>query len=236
MSWSAPPPDVSLGTSEIHVWRASLAGAAAPLRPVLSEDERARADRFVQQRHRDRFVVGRAFLRDALARYLGVTRDAVRFRYEPAGRAVLDGPGPRFNLSHSADLALLAVTPGRDVGIDLEALRRVPDALDLAERWFAPGERAVLRGVPAADREAAFLRCWTLKESYVKAVGGGLGIPLDRFEVEFVPPSDAPALRVLDEPGASWSLRTIDPGPGFVGALAVRGEIGRLALYDWTRR
>lgn len=237
MIWSEPPRDLRLGPADVQVWRASLAVAPASLarlRATLAEDELRRADRFVQPRHRDRFVVARAFLRDVLARHLGVGAGSVRFRYEPAGKPRLEGPGPRFNLSHSGDKALLGVALAREVGVDLEALRPVPDACGLAQRHFAPAEVAALRSVPEPEREAAFLRCWTLKEAYVKAVGGGLGLPLDRFEVDYEPPRDQPNLRLHDETGPPpWTLRALDPGPAYVGALAAFGSEWRLACFDW---
>lgn len=207
-----------LGPEDVQVWRAPLdAGRAARarMRALLTDDECSRADRFVRGVDRDRFTVARAFLRDVLARHLGTRADRVRISEQPAGKPVLEGEHLRFNLSHSGDLALLAVSLDREIGVDLEALRPVRDACLLAERFFAPREVATLRSSPAAERDAAFLRCWTLKEAYVKGVGGGLSLPLDRFEV-------------------GWTLRTLDPGPGYVGALAVRGSGFRLISRAWA--
>jgi 4'-phosphopantetheinyl transferase len=237
VSWSTLRGEVGLGPADVQVWRASLdAGpdARARLRALLTDDERGRADRFVFERDRDRFTVARAFLREVLARHLGIPADRVRFSVQPAGKPLVEGARLRFNLSHSGDLALLAVTLDREIGVDLEALRPLRDAGLLAERHFAPGEIATLGSLPAAARDAAFLRCWTLKEAYVKGVGGGLSIPLDAFEVDYEPVRDEPALRVLDPPGdTAWTLRTLDPGPGYVGALAVQGSGFRLERVDW---
>jgi 4'-phosphopantetheinyl transferase len=236
--WSAPPSDDRLGPDEVQVWRAALdvdPDTRAHLRSVLTDDERTRADRFVQPVHRERFVVAHAFLRDVVARQAGVLPGSLHFRTLAAGKPVLDGSRLRFNLSHSGGLALLAVTLDREVGVDVEALRPMPDACELAERHFAPGEIAALRALPERDRDEAFLRCWTLKEAYVKAVGDGLGIPLERFEVEYAPPRAEPALRILDDVAPRpWTMRTLEPGPGYAGALAVLGSGFRLGLYDWT--
>ena len=220
------------------MWRASLEAGPetlARLRALLTDDERGRADRFAFERGRDRFTVARAFLRDVLARHLGILADRVRLGIQPAGKPMLEGEHLRFNLSHSGDLALLALTLDREIGVDLEADRPLRDACLLEERYFAPGEVATLRSLPASEREAAFLRCWTLKEAYVKGVGGGLSIPLDGFEVDYTPVRDEPALRALDPPGATpWTLRTLDPGPGYVGALAVQCSGWRLERFDWS--
>ena len=235
--WPPPPPDLGLGAGEVQVWRSALTAVASVrsrLRATLAEDERARADRFVFDIHRDRFVVARAFLRAVLGRLLGVPPEEVRLSYEPAGKPRTEGL--RFNLSHSGNLALLAVARDREIGVDVEELRQVTDASLLAERFFAPGETAVLRTLDRAERDAAFLRCWTLKEAYVKAVGAGLSIPLDRFEVGYVPAVPEPALRFLDEgaEAARWVLRALDPGPGYVGALAAEGSGFRLTRYEWS--
>lgn len=219
------------------MWRASLrAGgrSVARLRATLSMDERARADRFVQAAHRDAFVCARGFLRDVLGRVSGRAAATLRFGYGSAGKPRLDdGTTLRFNLSHSDGVALLALTRGREVGVDVEALRAVPDALLLADRHMAASEARALRRVAPERRDAAFLRCWTLKEAYVKAVGDGLGMALDAFEVGFDAP--APRLRLLPS-GATpedWSLEAIDPGPGYVGALAREAGSASLACFDW---
>lgn len=237
MPWVAPSSDDRLGPEDVQVWRASLSvepGTRARLRPLLGGDEPDRADRFVRAVHRDRFVVAHAFLRDVLARHAGGRPESFRFETSPAGKPFLPGSRLRFNLSHSGDLALLAVTLDREIGVDVEALRPLPDACDLAERHFAPTEVAALRALPERDRGDAFLRCWTLKEAYVKGVGDGLGIPLDRFEVEYAPARVEPALRVLDGAETGWTLRTLEPGPGYLGALAVLGRGWRLREIDWS--
>jgi 4'-phosphopantetheinyl transferase len=235
--WSLPPGGARLGPADVQVWRASLdvePDALARLRAILADDERMRADRFVLEGHRGRFVAAHAFLRGVLARHLGAPAESLRFQAHPAGKPFLAGSRLRFNLSHSGARALLAVTLDRDIGVDLEELRPMPDACDLALRHFAPGEIATLRSLPEPDRDEAFLRCWTLKEAYVKGVGGGLGIPLDRFEVDYAPVREEPGLRLLDAGESPWTLRTLEPGPGYVGGLAVGGSGWRLEQFDWT--
>lgn len=224
--WPTPPCQVELEPGDVQAWRASLDAGPRALAGAwarLAHDERQRAGRFVLEHDRDRFIVARAFLRDVLARHLGLPADRVRFRMGPAGKPELEGSRLRFNLSHSRGLALLALTLDREIGVDVEALRPVPDARGLAERYFAPAEAARLGALPAADRDAAFLRCWTLKEAYVKGVGDGLGIALDGFEV-------SPAAACHE----AWTLRSFDPGPGYVGALAVQCPDWRLVRFDWA--
>jgi 4'-phosphopantetheinyl transferase len=235
----------ALSQDEVQVWSASLAvesAASGRLAATLTEDEHRRADRFVFEQHRTRFVVARSFLRDVLAGFLDRAPASIRFRYEAAGKPRLDqhaggdGAGLRFNLSHSGDIALLAVTRGRDVGVDLEVMRPVPDACTIAGRYFAPADSAALRALPETERDAAFLRCWTLKEAYVKAVGGGLAMPLDRFEVGCASEPELIRLRFLDEnPEAGrWTLRALDLRPDAVGALAVEGQGWSVVRHQWS--
>jgi 4'-phosphopantetheinyl transferase len=239
--WSQPSGLCAPNHGTIQVWRAFLGApdeARMRLRSTLDEGERARADRFVLARHRHEFTVARGFLRDVLGQLLETPARHIRFDYEAKGKpriAAGNASSLRFNLSHSGGLALLAVTRDREIGADIEALRPVSQVESLAERYFAAEEGQALRSLPEAERNAAFLRCWTLKEAYVKAMGGGLSIPLDRFVVGFVPPAAEPSLRFLDPDGQGvrWTLATVDPGPGYVGALAVEGGAFARACFDW---
>lgn len=240
--WWSPPADLTLSRSKVHVWRASLdqPGACVErLARVLSPDERARADRFRFVQDRQRFIVGRGVLRTILSRYVGVESSGLRFRYESHGKPALDGPlGPgtvRFNVAHSQALALYAITEGRDIGVDLESLRPIPDAEEIAGRFFSPRENAVFHEVPFDLKTEAFLNCWTRKEAFVKALGDGLTHPLDRFDVSLAPGEPARLLWVEAMPEAvfRWSLRELAPAPGYIAALAVEGHDWHLACWDW---
>src|SRR5262249_15269295 len=136
----------------------------------------------------------------------------------------------RFNLSHSHDLALLAVVRGRQVGIDVERLRMLDDAGRLVARFFSAWERDEFLALPQPERQAAFVGGWTRKEAYMKATGQGFSRPLEAFDVPLAPGVPPALLRVAgrpDEP-ARWTLSDLDPGPGFVAAVAVEGAGWRL--------
>ena len=222
---------------EVHVWQASLEeppDRVAALIAVLSEDERHRAERFQFERHRRRFVVARATLRDILARYTGRAADALVFAYGALGKPALAGGGPRFNVSHSEERAVFAIAPG-EVGVDVEALREVAGADRIAERFFSVPEREELRALPAASRTEGFFTCWTRKEAYVKARGEGLAHPLDAFAVSAAPGSPAHIRSTSAEAGdvARWSLAGLPVGGGFVGAVALEGRECRVASARW---
>jgi 4'-phosphopantetheinyl transferase len=120
-------------------------------------------------------------------------------------------------------MALYAVTLGRDVGIDLEAARPITGLASLARRTFSPRETSALLALPPAQRDAAFLRCWTRKEAFLKLVGFGLSVPLDAFDVSLAP-GEPPAVLGLRHPlgrPEAWVLADVDAPAGYLAALAI---------------
>jgi len=226
----------------VHVWRARLDLSPArlgELERVLSADERERAARFRRDVHRWRYTAGRGILRVLLARYLTVSPQEPRFAYGPHGRPELAEPlagsGIRFNVSHSEDLALYAFAVGRDVGIDVEAIREDMETLPLAKRFFAPGEAAILASLPESIRAEAFFTCWTRKEAFIKARGDGLSLPLDEFEVTLSPGEPAMLRTTRWDPAdaARWSMIELYPAPGFKAALVAAGPLGEIRCFEW---
>jgi 4'-phosphopantetheinyl transferase len=243
--WKAPPIDLALPHGEVHVWRGSLeetSVSVARLESVLCEQEMLRADRWRFERDRRRFVVARGTLRTLLGRYLGVDPASVRFGYGRYGKPVLlDQPGQGrlcFNVAHSEDLALYLFARDQEVGVDLERVRPIRQMEQVARCCFSEFERAALQRVHPSERTEAFYACWTRKEAYAKARGDGLALRLDSFDVSLAPGEPARLLGVRPSPdGGSrmpgpWSLRSLDPGSGYVGALAVEGPIGVLERWQ----
>jgi 4'-phosphopantetheinyl transferase len=195
------------------------------LAELLSDSERERARRFVYERDRRRFIVGRGRLRELLAERLGVLPKSLEFTYGAHGKPALAprfaDSNLRFNVSHSQDLALYAVAVGREVGIDVEAVRRLPDADEIAERFFSPHENEAYRALDPWDRPLGFFNCWTRKEAFVKALGEGLSHPLHSFEVTLGPRQAARFLRIGNALGSNcgWRVRGFCPATGFVAAV-----------------
>lgn len=163
-----------------------------------------------------------------------VIRSAGRSKAAPSPpRPALEGK-LQFNLTHSEDLALYAVSSGRRVGIDAEHIRPGFAAGTLAESFFAPREVTVLRSLPTRDQELAFFACWTRKEAYLKARGEGLVMPLDAFEVSLLPGDPPALLRVPGDPPEvrRWSLCELELGPEYAASLAVEGQQWRLCLWQ----
>jgi 4'-phosphopantetheinyl transferase len=222
----APP----LRPNEVHVWRAGLtcdAPGEATLSAILSDDERARAGRFVQPRDRRRFIVARGRLRQLLGNYLGLSPVHVRLLAGPFGKPHLAEATSsiKFNVAHSDELALFAFAPGGEVGIDLEFKRPGAEFSDLARRFFSTAESAALSAIGnSEERRHAFFRCWTRKEAYLKALGKGLQVPLDGFTVTV---TDAAALVQTAHDTWQrdrWQLEDLAPAAGFAAALCVEGR------------
>jgi 4'-phosphopantetheinyl transferase len=220
-----------LHVDDVHVWSCSLAcdhEAIGDPTVHLDADERARAGRFRFAPDAERFMRGRAFLRHVLASYTGLAPAALRFVTNEQGKPSLHDAEARalwFNLSHSGPHALLAVARTRLLGVDVEVVRPGFADDEIAERFFAPSEVRALRRLPVSEQEFGFFRCWTRKEAYIKARGGGLQIPLDSFTVEFDRGAPAALTWVADQPGepAEWTVRDISEAvPGCVAAFAAR--------------
>src|SRR5437867_2615386 len=223
------PSSFQLAADEVHSWCASLdvrPETSARLYATLTPDERTRSARFQFERDQQRFIVARGVLRDLLGRYLQTQPSQIGFVYNPFGKPDL---GPefanrlKFNLSHSAGLALIAIATASEVGVDLEYIRAESDYADIAQRFFSAAEVDYLIGLPSHLHAEAFFSCWTKKEAYLKACGEGLAIPLNSFSVPLT--TDA-ATTPVDLYG--WSLYTLRPAPGYAGALAIEGTGWRL--------
>ena len=187
-------PALSLLADEVHVWLAFPDQITdEPLlircRSVMTPEERLATERFVFARHRHQHLLTRALQRDLLSRYTGEPPAAWRFEKNRYGRPEISSPPQwrrlRFNLSHTDGLIACAVTLERDVGVDVEYVRRPTRVLDLAPSVFAPPELVDLQRLHPSEQRARFFALWTLKEAYIKARGKGLSIPLDKFSFTF---------------------------------------------------
>lgn len=243
-AWSEAVGPTYIRGNEVHVWRASLECSPAQLiehEALLRHDELERARRFRFDVHRNRYVLRRGVLRLLLSRYLQISPMDIELEYTPHGKPVLakrHGSNIRFNLSHSRDLALFVLTDRREVGIDIEYIQ--PDFSDHAipERFFAPGEAAMLRALTPAQQPEAFFELWVRKEAYVKARGLGLSLALDSFEV---PLGDGEAVRPLGavteaDAAGCWTMHALRPAPGYAAALVVEGRTVTPCCWTWSFR
>lgn len=234
---SSPPGDgavervLTLESGSIEVLAAPLDVPLAvfeSLWPLLSSVEQARANRFLGERHKREYTVGRARLRQLLGLRLDADPRLVEIVEADHGKPALGGKwaesGLRFNLSHSGALAVYALATRRELGVDIEELRAIPDAIDLAKRFFSAAESGAVSSYPADRRDLAFLSCWTRKEAFVKAVGQGLSFPLDEFSVSVDPDEPARIVEVRGVPGpdTGWELTAFRPRATHIGAIVYR--------------
>jgi 4'-phosphopantetheinyl transferase len=239
--WSWPPGNLTWPGDEIHVWRATLglpANNVAALENFLSSDERKNMDRYRFEQDRRRHLVGRGLLRMLLGRYLDVAPHQLRFDYTPRGKPYL-APGLaqqslEFNVAHSGELVLIAVA-GCAVGVDVEQIRADIEVGPIAARFFSSKEQRTLGTLAGALQIDAFFSCWTRKEAYIKARGGGLSLPLDQFDVSLMPGQAAQLLETRPDPAEArrWRLVELDVAAEYKAALAVEGTGWTLRCWDW---
>lgn len=238
--YQAPPTTISISDAEVHVWAVCLDCPAVDRQryhDTLSADETGRANRFYFKEDRFRFVVARGTVRTILGLYLQEEPQNIRFEYTRYGKPELSPcSGLRFNVSHSAGLAVLAITNGQDVGIDAEFIRPVADFNRIARRFFSLREYQALEALPPETRLRAFFACWTRKEAFIKAVGEGLSRPLDQFEVSVEPDGGARLESVADsaEEASRWFMQDLPAIPGFAGAVITRSPCASLLCWRWT--
>jgi 4'-phosphopantetheinyl transferase len=237
--WRFTPASPALAPNRVDVWYIHLEDAAQPvstLAALLDADERERAARFHFDVHRRYFIVAHGMLRLILAHYLHCPPDTIRCQTNAAGKPALAAGGElRFNLSHSGDLALVAVAAGREVGVDVEFMRPLEDIKRLVARTFSPCEAAAWGHLPESQQREGFFNCWTRKEAFIKALGQGLLYPLDQFDVSLEPGEPARLLRVGGNPQEAkrWSLRALEAGAHYAAALAVEGGDWSFTSWQW---
>lgn len=234
----AAPASIELRSNELHVWAVPLHGDADRYGALLSRSELQRLERFRFADHRRRYQIGHGALRTILGGYLRIPPTEVQFAQGPRGKPYVDHPphsgrsGPFFNLSHSSKLALIAVS-ATEVGVDLEKVRHLESLTEIARRHFSESEFQALDALQGEARQLAFYRCWTRKEAYIKALGEGLSMPLDTFDVSLCEEPQFLACRDGREDPKNWSMLDVSPAADFVAAAAMRArgvDVRRLQL------
>jgi 4'-phosphopantetheinyl transferase len=222
----------ALPPGEVHFWTFSLvlpAGAQlGQVESALSADERDRGVRLLLPDARRRFAVAHLAQREVLSAYLGVRAGQVAFSFGKLGKPLMADESKawlRFNLSHSLETAVIACARDRDVGVDVESLRQDLEHDAMVESHFSAAEKREWATLQPSERALAFLRAWTCKEAYVKALGEGLNHPPGSYTVRLRPTEPAALLDDRLRPGAelAWALHTPPAPPGYIAAIAVAG-------------
>ena len=236
-NWLPPPNSLSVDAGQVHVWRICLEQENDLLerfRGTLEPEELDRAGRFRFERLQRHFVASRGFLRHVLARYLGAKSSQLRFTYNEYGKPSLAGKESlQFNMSHSHEVALVAVSRNAAVGLDVEHIRADFASEEIATRFFSRLEVETFSSLPMEERVVAFFRCWARKEAYIKAIGKGLSQLLDRFDVSLAPDEPAALLRADEDDSLSWTMSDIDVGADYASALAVEGVPSQISYWKF---
>ena len=240
--WQKAPENIVLPSDQIHIWRASLdvvQDVEKAFWETLSQKERERAERFRFPTHRSQFIVGRGILRQLLGKYLHQSPETIQFSYGDQGKPFLAKANQKssnlnFNISHSNGFAIFAFAEKMTFGVDLELIDPNIEFEVIAPRFFSKNEASALFSLPVEKQAEAFFNCWTRKEAFIKACGGGLSIPLDQFEMTLLP-GDPPKLLAIDwspEEVADWSVFSFLPEKNMVGALAVKAKSTEVFFFD----
>ena len=226
-----PPKD-----EEVHLWqfRSQVSSGLSDFEALLSADERQRASRFHFVRDAHRFTVARAHTRLILSAYLQADPRDVQFVHSKHGKPRIASAqwDIRFNVSHSGDQAMVAVASQREVGVDIEQIRSNVECEQLAERFFSPGERNLISGLPEDEKLQAFFRLWTCKEAFLKAHGAGLSRSLSSFDVK-LGSSPGQLLIISGDAGEEekWRLVEVETGSGYRAAAVVEGILAQMSVF-----
>jgi len=238
-AWGTPPRELGLENNEVHLWLITLPTQLDFLpgyRLRLTDEERERADRFHFPEDRARFTLGRAALRSLLMRYTGATD--ISLALNEYGKPYLAHPATslQFNVAHSGDLVLLGFTRGHLIGVDVERLRPDFATTEIANRFFAPDEAAIVAALPEPDRAQGFFNCWSRKEAYIKARGLGLSLPLSSFSVVFTCGEPPALLRVDNDPTAPqrWTILDLPTCEAYAAAAAFEARDLNISQFLWV--
>ena len=231
----APDPIPSLGEN-VHVWALQLDDGvfdAALWHSRLSPGEQGRAARFKFARDQRRYMITHAALRDILAAYANADAADLQFNEGPNGKPSLalpfDASGIEFNLSHSHELALIAVNLRNEIGVDVEFAKADFEFIEVASHFFTQREVTALRALPPVLQRQAFYKCWTSKEAFLKAKGTGLSGELDEVEIMLVGEHVQ-----INAAVAGWSLVELSPGDGYEAALVTKNKLAEICCYQWN--
>ncbi|MDJ0519440.1 MAG: 4'-phosphopantetheinyl transferase superfamily protein [Trichodesmium sp. MO_231.B1] len=222
-----------MSPNNVHIWSTNLKllpSQIEELSTILSSDEIERANKFYFERDKNRFIIARGKLRKILSRYLNIEPEKLQFTYSDRGKPYLTDTSILFNLSHSQDLALYAITQVNSIGIDLEYIRPMNDAENLAKRFFSHQEYNLISQLPPQKQQETFFKLWTCKEAYLKATGDGLAGGLEKVEISLNPVEFFSINQDIKET-ARWYLHQFIPQPNYIAAVVVAGKNQNLNFW-----
>ncbi|VXD21732.1 4'-phosphopantetheinyl transferase HetI [Planktothrix serta PCC 8927] len=228
----------SLSSESVDVWQTNLKRSLQQIQfyqTILSPDEQKRAQRFKFEKDQQAFIIARGTLRMILSQYLSLSPEQIKFKYTSKGKPSLDqDPLPlHFNLSHAYGKAIYAIALDKNIGVDIEYLRKI-EVLSLAKRFFCDSEYQWLNSLSLEEQYTAFFKLWTCKEAYLKATGEGL-VGLQDIEIKTPLSSSWKILQISQnsEIGENWTLQTIETAENYVATLALEGINYQFNTWQW---
>lgn len=225
--WKDPPQKSTINSQEVHLWKINLDQSPINIKDgfkILNQDEKIKAQKFHFEKHQHRFIIARSTLKRILSFYLSLPPEAIEFQYNDYGKPelvdYLNNQQLQFNLSHSENLAIYAITSYHLIGVDVEYIRPMPDAENLAKRFFAYQEFEQISYLPTTKKDKEFFTLWTAKEAYLKAIGKGLSGGLETVKVS----SDEPRkfINLPEINHTTWTLLSFVPQVNYLAAMAVQ--------------
>jgi 4'-phosphopantetheinyl transferase len=237
--WQRPFDFAPIGEADVDIWHARWDSQSKDIKylaGLLSADEKKRSEYFRFDRDKLRHIFSRGVLRLILSKYLEVAPAQIEIIIGPRGKPALFQQGKKhpihFNLSHSSETVLYAVTRVGVIGVDVEKIRHIPDIENIVGRYFSPGERNAFRELSTMQKQQAFFACWSRKEAFIKALGDGSMPSLDQFDVSILPDQPASLLHTYWDPLEvnNWLLSDIRLNTSHAATLAV--NISGLGVHD----
>lgn len=217
----------------IDVWLGQFSAlSSADYHVLLSPDEHQRAERFIDATVRHRFIIGRGMLRQILSQYINIPPEDIAFIYGTKGKPHILNHPLHFNLSHAHDRLMLAISPDKVIGADIEYQRPMENMATVARMNFSPYEQTIFFNLPDDEKIEAFYRLWTRKEAYIKAVGDGFALPLSGFDITL--DANPRLLRSLNDDVEQWAFCPVEVGAGYSATLCMTAPLTKINIMMFS--
>lgn len=228
-----------LSEKKIHFWYCDFAeniDALESYYSLLSSDEKERSRKFKFDKDSNCYIISRGILRFLTGIYLNMNPKNIKFKYTSFGKPLLDFETDlKFNISHSGNMAVFAFFKNQEIGVDIEKIKNDFNVMELAQNFFSKTEIEALERVPKKELSRAFYRCWTRKESFIKAEGTGLSFPLNQFSVSLEDDKHAELLETKwnSKEKKEWQLFSFIPTIGYIAAVALKNSLATISYHNW---
>ncbi|MDJ0660069.1 MAG: 4'-phosphopantetheinyl transferase superfamily protein [Crocosphaera sp.] len=229
INWKNPLQNLTINPQEVHIWKKNLEQPSINVQngfQMLNEAERNKAQRFRFEKHQKRFTIARSSLKHILSLYLSISPQEIEFEYNDYGKPQLleqiNNINLQFNVSHSENIAIYGITCRYLIGVDVEYIRPMLEADNLAKRFFSEKEFEYIRELSPEEKDKGFFRLWTAKEAYLKAIGQGISGGLDKVEISIDEPIRF--IKLSESDHINYKLFYLTPHDNYLGAIAVQNN------------